>query len=86
VSLRCYQLRSTTPSLIRTRRHNMNLTETAFVNLTKSLERFGNKLSIPHRKALYSLVASFTDMAQGHLTGRVAFPISTGCGKTRAIV
>ena len=64
----------------------MNLTETAFVNLTKSLERFGNKLSIPHRKALYSLVASFTDMAQGHLTGRVAFPISTGCGKTRAIV
>jgi len=64
----------------------MNLTETAFVNLTKSLERFGNKLSIPHRKALSSLVASFTDMAQGHLTGRVAFPISTGCGKTRAIV
>jgi hypothetical protein len=64
----------------------MNLTETAFINLTKSLERFGNKLSIPHRKALFALVEAFTDMAEGKLTGRWAFPIPTGCGKTRAII
>jgi hypothetical protein len=64
----------------------MNLTELAFTNLTKSLENFGNKLSIPHRKALYALVESFTDMATGKLQGRLAFPIPTGCGKTRAII
>jgi hypothetical protein len=64
----------------------MNLTETAFKNLTTSLEHFGNKLSIPHRKALYSLVDAFTHMADGQLHGRWAFPLPTGCGKTRAII
>src|SRR6185436_3875919 len=64
----------------------MNLTETAFVNLTKSLERFGNKLSIPHWKTLHCLLEAFLQMAQGKLQGRVAFGIPTGCGKTRAII
>jgi hypothetical protein len=59
---------------------------TAQNGLVDSLERFGNKLSIPHRKALYTLVESFTNMAEGKLTGRWAFPIPTGCGKTRAII
>jgi len=62
------------------------LTATAQKNLVGSLQRFKNVLSIPHRKTLYTLVESFMKMADGSLTGRWAFGIPTGCGKTRAII
>ncbi len=64
----------------------MNLTETAFSSLTRSLESFGNQLSLPHKKALFTLIESFTRMAEGKLQGRWAFGLPTGTGKTRAII
>lgn len=62
------------------------LTALAQKNLVTSLESFRNVLSIPHTDALLTLVQSMTDLAVGKLTGRWAFPIPTGCGKTRAII
>lgn len=66
---------------------NINeLTATAQKLLVASLEKFKNQLSIPHKKTLFVLVESILNMAQGRLKGRVAFGISTGCGKTRAVI
>jgi hypothetical protein len=62
------------------------LTATAQRGLVTSLERFHNALSLPHRKALYTLVESMTNMATGKLIGRYAFGLPTGTGKTRAII
>lgn len=62
------------------------LTATAQRGLVASLERFHNTLSMPHRKALYTLVEAMSTMATGTLTGRYAFGLPTGTGKTRAII
>src|SRR5215831_4127817 len=62
------------------------LTATAQKGLIESLERFKNTISIPHRKALYTLVEAMTNMATGNLTGPHAFGLPTGTGKTRAII
>ena len=64
----------------------MTPTETAQTRLVNTLLRRGNVLSIHHRKALYSLCDAFMSMSRGTLTGRWAFPIATGCGKTTAVV
>ena len=62
------------------------LTATAQTNLVESLQRFGNVLSIPHSKALYTLNDMLTKLATGRAQGRWAFGLPTGTGKTRAIV
>jgi len=62
------------------------LTETAQKNLVESLESFGNVLSIPHRKTLYTLVEAFMQMAEGKLQGRIAWGLGTGIGKTQAVI
>jgi hypothetical protein len=66
--------------------NTFELTAKAQTRLVYSLQKFGNVLSLPHKKALYTLVESFFRMATGALTERWAFPIATGCGKTRAII
>ena len=62
------------------------LTAKAHTRLVNTLQARKNVLSIPHKKALFSLVESFMKMGAGTISGRWAFPIPTGCGKTTAIV
>ncbi len=61
------------------------LTDTAFKQLKTSLTNFGNVLNTPHSMALYALVSTMTQMAEGKTQGRIAFGLPTGTGKTRAI-
>ena len=61
------------------------LTDRAFELLTGSLEDHGNVLSPMHRAALYELCDTFTGYVTGSLTGRRAFGLPTGMGKTSAI-
>lgn len=65
---------------------SQELTTQAHAGLVDSLQKFGNTLSPQHEQALFALVDSFTRMASGDLKGRWAFPIPTGCGKTRAVI
>jgi hypothetical protein len=53
--------------------------------LLAELRRFGNKLNDDHANALKKLLSAYTGMARGELTGRVAFPLATGLGKTSSI-
>jgi hypothetical protein len=62
------------------------LTASAFKMLKASLVRFGNTLNTPHLMALCALLDSMTKMAEGTMTGRWAFGLPTGTGKTRAII
>jgi len=62
------------------------LTQNANKRLISSLERFGNRLTIDHKMALYALNDALTGMAEGTLHGRWAFGLPTGTGKTRAII
>src|SRR5215831_7155386 len=62
------------------------LTEHAHQNLIASLERFGNKLNTEHKQALLILIGGMTRLAEGTLTGRWAYGLPTGTGKTRAII
>ena len=62
------------------------LTTTAHAGLLQSLERFGNRLNDDHKAALLTLLDSMTAMAERRLTGRWAFGLPTGTGKTRAII
>lgn len=64
-----------------------NLSWPAFEKLTNQLEDdFGQVLSNDHKKALAALMISMTEMAQGRLSGRNAFGLPTGTGKTLSIV
>ena len=63
-----------------------SLTLQAYNTLKAHLKRHGNILSEDHAKALFNLVGSFTEMAQGKLKGRWGFGLPTGAGKTSAII
>ena len=62
------------------------LTAKAHTRLIHSLERFGNRLNADHKNALFTLLEAMTNMAEKKLTGRWAFGLPTGTGKTRAII
>lgn len=62
------------------------LTRTAFEILVTDLEGHGNVLSDMHRAALYELVEAFAEYATGAQSGRRAFGLPTGTGKTSAVV
>lgn len=68
-----------TPSTIINADH---LTAEAFSLVTHLLEERGNTLSGPHKDALEQLMRLFTGYAAGTSSGRVAFPLPTGMGKT----
>src|SRR5215475_3867599 len=71
-------------------RHNgighADLTRAAHERLEKLMQRYGNTLSGKHRKALYELCWLYTEMAQHQRTGRWAFPLPTGLGKSLSVV
>ncbi|MFC3146700.1 hypothetical protein [Piscinibacterium candidicorallinum] len=62
------------------------LTRTAHSILVADLEGHGNVLSEMHSAALLELVDTFTGYAAGTESGRKAFPLPTGMGKTSAVV
>jgi hypothetical protein len=62
------------------------LSSTAFSILTADLEGYGNVLGSMHRAALLELVDTFTGYCTGALSGRRAFGLPTGMGKTSALV
>ena len=62
------------------------LVQTAFTILTKDLESRGNVLSALHRAALLELVDTMAGYTTGTESGRKAFPLPTGMGKTSAAV
>lgn len=63
-----------------------NLTIRAFEKLCSNLEGYGNILSEDHRGALMRMVGCFSFLATGRKTGRWAFPLDTGGGKTSAVI
>ncbi len=62
------------------------LSSTAFDILTSHLEQNGNRLSTTHLRAVRALVDEMTGYATGAISGRRAFSLGTGCGKTSAII
>jgi hypothetical protein len=67
--------------------NNQNpLTQQAYTRLVSFLQKVGNTLNIQHKMALHALVDSMTRMAEGTVTGRLAFGLPTGTGKTTAII
>lgn len=61
------------------------LTSEAFSLVTRLLEERGNVLSSPHKDGLEQLMRLFTGYAAGTSSGRVAFPLPTGMGKTTGV-
>jgi hypothetical protein len=62
------------------------LTDIAYRKLIVRLEEFGNKPNEKHKQALKAILRTYSDMATGGRTGRWAFPLFTGGGKTQSIV
>ena len=58
----------------------------ALANLVATLKRYGNVLSDEHTMALAALTGAMTNMVTGELTGRWAYGLPTGMGKTSAII
>jgi hypothetical protein len=61
------------------------LSSEAHVILCNYLRSKGNRLSEDHIEALRALVCSMSAYVLGSITGRKAFPLATGLGKTSAI-
>jgi hypothetical protein len=61
------------------------LTEQAHETLIKRLTSYGNVISQDHSNALFQLCGIFTNAAQGHKTGRQAFPLACGMAKSSAV-
>jgi hypothetical protein len=62
------------------------LTQMATTRLIWFLQKVGNTLSDNHKLSLCSLTDAMTRMAEGKVTGRLAFGLPTGTGKTTAII
>lgn len=62
------------------------LTSTAYNLLINHLEQNGNRISDLHRQALQAMLEIMTGYATGSISGRRAFSLGTGCGKTSAII
>jgi hypothetical protein len=62
------------------------LTQMATTRLIWFLQKVGNTLSDNHKPSLCSLTDAMTRMAEGKVTGRLAFGLPTGTGKTTAII
>jgi hypothetical protein len=63
-----------------------SLAEHAFAIVVRDLEGFGNSPTDKHRQALRRIVETYSAMARGEITGRFAFDLPTGCGKTQSVV
>lgn len=58
----------------------------AFANLVTTLEGYSNDLAPDHMDALWHLLHDMSKMAHGLLTGRRAYPLSCGLGKTQSVI
>ena len=65
---------------------NKALTNHAHAILIRDLEDRGNLLSDLHKEALYVLLDEMTGYLEGRVSGRRAFSLGTGTGKTSAII
>lgn len=61
------------------------ITDDAFDRLVATLNKHDNTLSKDHASALRVLLDAFSRMASGDLSGRYAFGLSCGLGKTSAV-
>src|ERR1051325_2054148 len=64
----------------------MSLTKEAFTILASDLESYGNRLNDDHRQALRRMLETYSSIACGEITGRFAFDLPTGCGKTQSVI
>lgn len=62
------------------------LTQRAFSILKADLEHYGNTLSTFHESALMELCGLYSRIILGKTSGRYAYPLATGLGKTQSIV
>jgi hypothetical protein len=62
------------------------LAEHAFGIVVRDLEGFGNRLNDQHRHAVGRMLETYSSMACGEITGRFAFDLPTGCGKTQSVI
>lgn len=62
------------------------LTNLAYDKLLEKLHDYGNQPGQQQRIALLKMQTAFTRMAQGEFTGRHAFALPTGAGKTQSVV
>jgi hypothetical protein len=62
------------------------LAEYAFGIVVRDLEGFGSRLNDKHRQALRRMLETYSSMARGEITGRFAFDLPTGCGKTQSVI
>jgi hypothetical protein len=62
------------------------LAEHAFSIVARDLKGFGNRLNDNHRQALRRMLETYSSMAYGETTGRIAFDLPTGCGKTQSVI
>lgn len=62
------------------------LTQRAFSILKADLERYGNTLSAFHESALMELCGLYSKIILGMKSGRYAYPLATGLGKTQSVV
>jgi hypothetical protein len=65
---------------------DVSLTETAMDILRDNLTRYGSTLSDAHARALFTILGRFTMLANGVRTGRWAYAMPCGGGKTQAVV
>ena len=65
---------------------HQSLTLPTFENLEQALVGYGNTLSEDHKAALMELVGSYTKIIKGEISGRYAFGLDTGMGKTTSII
>lgn len=62
------------------------LTLPAYSRLERNLINYGNTLSANHREALMCILGRFTMLAAGTSSGRFAYDLPCGGGKTQAVV
>ncbi len=58
----------------------------AFTRLAANLESYGNVLSEDHKEALMNIIGAYSLLASGRNTGRYAFDLDTGMGKTQSVI
>lgn len=62
------------------------LTHEAYSIAMRLLESTGNRPHVKHKQAIEAILDAMTSMAEGSLTGRWAFGLQTGLGKTTSAV
>jgi hypothetical protein len=62
------------------------LNRDASIKLEEGLKRYGNSIGWPQRLSLITIIQTYTDISIGAMSGRYAFALPTGMGKTCSII